>query len=99
VGHDHLLTVDDGQLADALTVGRDRLAGVAGRRLVAIAYPHDGADARIGRAARGAGYVAGFTTRSEAIDRECDTLLMGRVEAPHWSAAALAVRLPAVLQG
>ena len=98
VRHDYLPVLDDDRLADALTAGREQLEEVVGHRLVTIAYPHGGADGRVAEAARTAGYIAGFTTRGDAIESGQDELLLGRVECSYGSASELAARIRRALQ-
>jgi peptidoglycan/xylan/chitin deacetylase (PgdA/CDA1 family) len=91
--HDYLPVLDDGRLAQALSGGRAELEAVVGRPLVAIAYPHGGADPRIADAARAAGYRAGFTTQATAATADDDELLLGRIECSYRSARDLAGRV------
>lgn len=95
--HDPLTTLDDASLAGAITDGRTDLEEVAGRRVLAIAYPHGRVDERVRDAAAAAGFDSGFTTAAEAIGRRTDQLLLGRVgpglDSPGSFAATIARRL------
>lgn len=97
--HDSLPPLDDDRLMQALTEGREQLAQAAEQPLVTIAYPHGRADERVARAARAAGYSAGFTTRAAAIEPGQDEMLLGRVECSYGPAADLARRLREALHG
>ena len=97
--HEYLPNLDDPELADALREGRDELEAAAGGRLVSIAYPHGGGDARVAAAARAAGFEAGYRTASQAIDATTDPLLLGRIEAPFTTAGRLALILARRLLG
>jgi peptidoglycan/xylan/chitin deacetylase (PgdA/CDA1 family) len=91
--HDHLPRLDDDELVRAMTEGRDRLAQIAGRRLLTIAYPHGDADRRVVAAARAAGYTTGFTTLPVPVLPGDDRLLLGRIEPSFVSAGRFALRL------
>jgi peptidoglycan/xylan/chitin deacetylase (PgdA/CDA1 family) len=78
--HEALDRLDDDALARALTDGRQRLEELTGRPLRAIAYPFGIADARVAKAARAAGYGAGFTLEARAVAADGDPLLMGRFQ-------------------
>jgi peptidoglycan/xylan/chitin deacetylase (PgdA/CDA1 family) len=80
VDHPFLPTLDDDELAAALSVGRDELAAVAGRSLNLFAYPHGKADARVARAARAAGYRAAWTGWPRPARVGDDPFLLGRWE-------------------
>ena len=77
--HDPMPSLDDAALENALRRGRPELEAVVGSRLATIAYPHGHVDARVAEAARDAGFVYGFTTRSEPVTPTSDPLLLGRV--------------------
>jgi SAM-dependent methyltransferase len=79
--------LDDQSLQAALREGRETLVDLSGRPVTAIAYPHGSADPRVARAARTAGYLAGFTTDGQAIGSGTDPLLMGRI-APSFTSVA-----------
>lgn len=84
-GHHPLASLDEAELADAITDGRAALEGeAAGSRVAAIAYPHGSADARVVEAAARAGFRAGFTTTAEAIGPRAEALRLGRI-APSFS--------------
>jgi peptidoglycan/xylan/chitin deacetylase (PgdA/CDA1 family) len=76
--HAYLPTLDDGGLSMAMREGRPELEAVVGDRLLAIAYPHGGADARTAPAARAAGFELGLTTEARGLGS--DPLAIGRVE-------------------
>jgi peptidoglycan/xylan/chitin deacetylase (PgdA/CDA1 family) len=80
VDHRIMPTLDDAQLAGAVTSGRDALASVVGHPLRYFAYPHGKADARTARAVRGAGFLAAWTGRPEPLRRGSDRYLLGRWE-------------------
>jgi hypothetical protein len=91
--HDRLTSLSDGELREALIDGVDALQAVTGAPLRTIGYPHGRADERVARAARAAGYTAGFTTRHTAVTPESDPLLQGRVGPSLRSVGAMAVLL------
>jgi peptidoglycan/xylan/chitin deacetylase (PgdA/CDA1 family) len=91
--HDRLTALTDEQLRAALENGVDVLGSVAGSPLRTIGYPHGRADERVARAARRAGFTAGFTTRHTAVTPESDPLLQGRVGPSLRSVGAMAVLL------
>lgn len=95
--HDPLPALDDDSLSRALLDGRDELAAAARTELDSIAYPHGRADARVARAARDAGYRAGFTTTGRAVRADDDPLLLSRVDVPFDSTGSLALRLARAL--
>jgi peptidoglycan/xylan/chitin deacetylase (PgdA/CDA1 family) len=76
--HDALPGLDDGELADALRVGRPELEAATGVELTTISYPHGRGDARVAAAAREAGYASGYTGRPEPIGPDSNPLLLGR---------------------
>lgn len=81
--HDRLTRLADDELACALTDGRDALAGVIGRPVDSIAYPHGDADERVVEAARRAGYTLGFAGRNRALTADDDRLLVPRLDPSH----------------
>jgi peptidoglycan/xylan/chitin deacetylase (PgdA/CDA1 family) len=91
--HRQLPSLEDGELAQAMREGRDRLSRVAARELRAIAYPHGKAGPRVAAAASEAGFDLGFTSSWTAVGPEAEPLLLGRVEAPFDSAGELARRV------
>ena len=91
--HHYLPNLDDAALRDAMSEGRDRLAGVADQPLESIAYPHGGVDSRVAAAARAAGFKAGFTTGAEATTASTDPLLIGRVDPVYHGDGAFAADL------
>ena len=90
--HDLLTELSDDELADALREGRDELGAVSGTSLETISYPHGQADERVARAAREAGFVAGFVTARRRVDAETDPLLIPRIP-PAMSPGKTALRL------
>lgn len=95
--HHRLTGLDDASLADALTEGRRELAEAAGGPLVAVAYPHGRADARVAEATRAAGFRLGVTGSNEPVLPSTDPLLLGRVEPSHASDARFASQLARLL--
>ena len=92
--HHHRLTgLEDDELSHALRDGLERLEAAIGSRPPLVSYPHGKADARVAAAARAAGFRSGFTSRPEAVTRESDTLLLGRVEPSFRSSGQLALQL------
>jgi peptidoglycan/xylan/chitin deacetylase (PgdA/CDA1 family) len=81
LGHEPLTTLPDGELARALSEGRDALAAAAGTPLTMISYPHGDADARVADAARQAGFALGFAAGNRAVRGDDDPLLLSRVGA------------------
>ncbi len=79
--HYLLPTLDDAELATAMTEGRAELESLLGHRLTMIAYPHGKADARIADAARAAAFDYGFTGLARPVDRSTDSLQIGRLDA------------------
>jgi peptidoglycan/xylan/chitin deacetylase (PgdA/CDA1 family) len=78
VRHDALTTLDDEQLAHALTDGRQGLAEVTGYPIDTIAYPHGQFDSRVVKAVREQGFLIGVTSRQEAVTPDADPLALGR---------------------
>ena len=76
--HDTLTALDDAQLERAMEHGRKELSAATGKPLLAIAYPHGRADARVANAARRAGFEIGFTGAAIAATPTSDPLLLGR---------------------
>lgn len=100
VRHDPLPSLDDEPLARALRDGRDRLEEAIGAAVTTIAYPHGKADARVGDAARAAGYDFGFTGAAEPVRPDSDPLLLGRINHSYRSVGHFALQLVrALLRG
>jgi peptidoglycan/xylan/chitin deacetylase (PgdA/CDA1 family) len=100
VRHDPLPSLDDEALARALRDGRDRLEEAIGSAVTTIAYPHGKADARVGDAARAAGYQFGFTGAAEPVRPDSDPLLLGRINHSYRSVGHFALQLlRALLRG
>jgi peptidoglycan/xylan/chitin deacetylase (PgdA/CDA1 family) len=95
--HHPLPALSADELVGAMLVGRGDLAQVAGAELTAIAYPHGKADARVGAAARAAGYRAGFTTRAERFGADTDPMLVGRLYPSYGSHGRFALQLARAL--
>mgnify|MGYP001398701430 CR=1 FL=1 len=83
--HDDLRTLDDDGVGAAMTRGRAELEAVAGP-LATIAYPHGGADERVARAARAAGFTTGFLASGGAARTGDDPFLLPRAY-PHRGSA------------
>jgi peptidoglycan/xylan/chitin deacetylase (PgdA/CDA1 family) len=96
--HDPLPPLDDRELAQALSDGRDELERLSGGRIETIAYPHGRADRRVADAARSAGFRVGFTTEREAASPADDPLLLGRFEWRDNSLGAFALELVRTLR-
>ena len=90
--HDFLPTLDAEALERAMDDGREALERLAGP-LTTIAYPHGGADQRVARAAREAGFACGFRVGGAALGAGDDPMLLPRVEAPLDSTPKLALML------
>lgn len=98
--HDPLPTLDDDALSRAMTVGRDELETVVGRKLNVIAYPHGHVDSRVVAAARSAGFDFGYTTRVEPVRPDSEPLLLGRLGPSYRSTGHFALQLVrCLLQG
>lgn len=82
VHHEALTLLSDGALAEALHLGRERLAAAAGIDVELIAYPHGMGDARVAHAARAAGFTRGFVTGRRAVRHDDDPLLIPRLVPP-----------------
>jgi peptidoglycan/xylan/chitin deacetylase (PgdA/CDA1 family) len=95
--HDRLTSLSDDELRKAVVDGVDALQAVTGAPLRTIGYPHGRADERVARAARAAGYTAGFTTRHTAVTPMSDPLLQGRVGPSLRSVGAMAALLVVTL--
>jgi peptidoglycan/xylan/chitin deacetylase (PgdA/CDA1 family) len=79
--HDLLTALNDRDLREALERGRDELTGERpGSPARTLAYPHGKATERESRAAREAGYVAGYTGRTEVLTDQTDVHLIGRLQ-------------------
>ena len=79
--HYLLPTLDDAELATAMTEGRAELESLLGLRLTMIAYPHGKADARVAGAARAAAFDYGFTSIARPVRGSTDPLQIGRLDA------------------
>jgi peptidoglycan/xylan/chitin deacetylase (PgdA/CDA1 family) len=79
-GHDRLTDLDDDAVRHALEAGRDDLQQVVSHPSVTIAYPHGAADELVSERARGAGFIAGFTTSQELVTSFTDPMRMGRFD-------------------
>ena len=97
--HRQLPSLENGELAQAMREGRDRIKSVAAREVRAIAYPHGKAGPRVAAAASEAGFDLGFTSSWTAVGPEAEPLLLGRVEAPFDSTGELARRVVRALIG
>jgi peptidoglycan/xylan/chitin deacetylase (PgdA/CDA1 family) len=92
--HHHSLPVlDDRELEEALSEGRDELEQLAGEPVTALSYPHGDADGRVTRAAREHGFTLAVTCRRTAVTPDTDPMLLGRVEIKGASLGEFAVQL------
>jgi peptidoglycan/xylan/chitin deacetylase (PgdA/CDA1 family) len=91
--HENLVQLDESQLSQALSEGRDALADIAGRALTALSYPYGRADERVARAARRHGFELGFTNREECVTPNTLPMRIGRVEPAARSGAGFALEL------
>jgi peptidoglycan/xylan/chitin deacetylase (PgdA/CDA1 family) len=96
--HEALPTLADEELDGALRNGRDELAGVVGRPLELISYPHGKADERVATAARAAGFSLGFTSGRRVVTPETDPLLVPRMP-PAMAPGKTALRLARAVAG
>jgi peptidoglycan/xylan/chitin deacetylase (PgdA/CDA1 family) len=92
IDHEPLPTLSDGDLARAVSQGRERLADAAGHPVDLIAYPHGKADERVAAAAREAGFQRGYITGRRTVTTDADPLLLPRVTPPA-APGKLALRL------
>jgi peptidoglycan/xylan/chitin deacetylase (PgdA/CDA1 family) len=76
--HDEMTSLDDDELNQAVTDGRDAVAAASGRPLRSIAYPHGQGDPRVAAAAREAGFEFGFTALGSAVSPGDDPCLLDR---------------------
>jgi peptidoglycan/xylan/chitin deacetylase (PgdA/CDA1 family) len=65
VSHAHLTRLSDPELESELRESRERLEANLGRRCRYLAYPYGEEDSRVRKAARAAGYEAGFSLRPD----------------------------------
>jgi peptidoglycan/xylan/chitin deacetylase (PgdA/CDA1 family) len=79
--HPVLPLLEDDALRAALNKGRDELAGLVGRPLDWLAYPHGKADARTVQLTAKAGFAAAWTTQPRVLRPTDDRLQLGRWEA------------------
>lgn len=91
--HDPLTGLTDGQLAEALEVGRNELTDAAGAPVDVIGYPHGRADERVAAAARAAGFRIGYSTRRVPVTPSSNPLLLGRFGPSLRSVGAMALEL------
>lgn len=82
VRHDPMPSLDDEQLARALSDGRQGLAELAGYPVDAIAYPHGYFDSRVVEAAQEKDFLIGVTTQKQAVTPDSHPLALGRYEPP-----------------
>jgi peptidoglycan/xylan/chitin deacetylase (PgdA/CDA1 family) len=78
--HLNLSTLDSAELGLAMGEGRDRLAEAIDRELTLIAYPGGKWNPHVLEAARGAGFLRGFTTEPRAVLPDSNPLCLGRVD-------------------
>lgn len=76
--HPSLPGLDDTDLAEAVSGGRDRLARDLGVRIERFAYPHGHVDRRVADVVRAAGYESGWTTAKRVAGPQDDPMRRGR---------------------
>jgi peptidoglycan/xylan/chitin deacetylase (PgdA/CDA1 family) len=92
--HPRLPACDDARLDRELAGSREVLAAAVARPLDAIAYPYGAVDERVKRAARRAGYTAGFAVATGPLALRADPLEIRRQSmTSSGSAAYLRVKL------
>jgi peptidoglycan/xylan/chitin deacetylase (PgdA/CDA1 family) len=91
--HHPLPDLPDDLLERAMREGRQELEDAAGIPVTVIGYPHGRADARVAAAARGAGFLTGYTGVPEAVGEGSDRLLLGRLNPSYRSAGHLALQI------
>lgn len=77
--HPSLPALDDDRLRRELCESRSRLRDIAGEEIDLLAYPSGHHDARVRRAARDAGYRAGFTFLNGRVDTDVDPFQLPRL--------------------
>lgn len=84
VSHKRLTKLDDAALRREMEESKDRLEHITAQSVTTIAYPYGqpylDADAHVAKAARAAGYSAGFTTRYGISNRATDAMMLSRVD-------------------
>jgi peptidoglycan/xylan/chitin deacetylase (PgdA/CDA1 family) len=96
-GHHVLPPLDEEALKAAFEDGRAELERPVGARLTVVAYPHGRADERVARAARSAGFKAGYTGSAVPVGADDDPLLLGRLTPSYRSPRHLAAEVAAAL--
>jgi peptidoglycan/xylan/chitin deacetylase (PgdA/CDA1 family) len=97
--HPVLPLLDDDELRDALTAGRDRLATFIDRPVNWLAYPHGKTDQRTIAITRELGYTAAWTTQRRTVQPNDDPYQLGRWEPQPISTDELLIRLGRLLKG
>lgn len=96
--HPVLPLLDNEELRDALTTGRDRLASFVEQPLDWLAYPHGKTDQRTIAITREAGYTAAWTTQPRIFQPNDDACQLGRWEPQPIGTDELLIRLGRLLQ-
>ena len=96
--HDRLPPLDDARLEAAMSDGRRELEELAGVRLTTISYPHGRADARIGDAARAAGFTVGFVGGGARIGPGDEPLLLSRLSPTFETGGTVALEIARYLR-
>ena len=85
--HPCLTRLNDRDLEDALTLGRDALAEAAGRTIKLFAYPYGTVDRRVAAAVRTAEYAAALALGNRPFSGQSDRYCI-----PRWQPGSVAVR-------
>jgi peptidoglycan/xylan/chitin deacetylase (PgdA/CDA1 family) len=96
--HPVLPLLDDDELRDALTAGRDRLSTFVGQPLDWLAYPHGRTDQRTIAITREVGYAAAWTTQAGTLQSKDDGYQLGRWEPRSITTDELLIRLGGLLE-
>jgi peptidoglycan/xylan/chitin deacetylase (PgdA/CDA1 family) len=91
--HHPLPDLPDELLERAMREGRQDLEDAAGVPVTGIGSPQGRADARVAAAARGAGFLTGYTGVPEAVGENADRLLLGRLNPSYRSVGHLALQI------
>lgn len=78
--HAHLTRLGDAALAAELMDSRKFLEDAIGKPVVSMSYPHGDVDQRVAKAAKGAGYLLGGTSRYGLNGAGRDPMLLCRTE-------------------
>jgi peptidoglycan/xylan/chitin deacetylase (PgdA/CDA1 family) len=96
--HDPLPPLDDEGLKRAMVEGRAELEALLPHPITMISYPHGKADLRVAAAARGAGYLFGFTNAPDPLVPATDPLLIGRLYPTYESVGQFAMEVSRTLR-